>query len=104
MSWLLSWPVAASGAACGLAGILGVFLIRGLKHERWNMSLPTALVVFLGMAILPTALLFVAYPFYPNPKPDLTDHVIYLPVAGLSLFWAAFASFKQGIDEAKPRT
>ena len=51
-------------------------------------------------SLIPAADMFLGYPFL-DPKPDLAQHILYLPIAGLSLLWTVFSSIKQGIDEAR---
>jgi hypothetical protein len=85
------WPVAALGSACGFASVLGVFLARGVRRHQWSMSLSSALVTFLTAGTLPTAVTFFLYPFpFIDPKPDLSQHYLYLPVAGFGILWLVF--------------
>lgn len=93
------WPVAATGSACGFLAVLGIFLVRGLKHKRWTMSLSSAIVTFLTVGALPTAITFFLYPFpFFEPKPDLTEHLLYLPVSGFGILWLVFEAIKNGIN------
>lgn len=91
----LEWSAAVAAPACGLLGLVIVWICRGVHFRRWIMPLPSALVLFLGFNTLPAALVFCVYPFL-SPRPDLTDYFPVLPVAGLSLLWTVFATFKQG--------
>jgi hypothetical protein len=93
------WPVAATGSACGFLAVLGIFLVRGFKHKRWTMSLSSAIVTFLTVGALPTAITFFLYPFpFFEPKPDLTEHLLYLPVSGFGILWLVFEAIKNGIN------
>lgn len=96
---ILSWPVAATGTACGFLGVIGVFVARGLLRKKWSLSLSSAIVIFLTVGALPTAITFFLYPFpFLNPKPSLNDHLLYLPVSGLGILWLIFETIKSGID------
>ncbi len=97
---LNSFSPAVSAPACGLLAIVAVYLARGVFHKCWVMSLPSILVVFLGGSLVPAADAFISYPFL-NPKPDLTQHVLYLPIAGLGLLWTVFAAIRQGVYDGR---
>lgn len=98
----LQWSSAVAAPACGLLGLVIIWLLRGIYHKRWILPLPNALVLFLGFSVLPSALMFCFYPFL-SPQPDLTEFFPVLPVAGLSLLWTVFATFKQGFSvEVRP--
>lgn len=100
----LQWSSAVAAPACGLLGLVIIWLCRGIYHRRWILPLPSALVLFLGFSVLPSALVFCIYPFI-TPQPDLTDFFPVLPVAGISLLWTVFATFKQGFSaEAFPNS
>ncbi|MEA2600969.1 MAG: hypothetical protein QOF89_1961 [Acidobacteriota bacterium] len=75
-------------------GILIVWLCRLLLKKKWLLTLSEALVFFLSFSVLPSAVVFCIYPFL-NPQPDLKEYYPVLPVAGISLLWTVFASFKQ---------
>jgi hypothetical protein len=93
----LYWPPGVTGAACGLASVFTIYIFRGLRQKTWAMSYSTALTMFLGTAVFPSALCFLLYPFA-SPKPNLADHALFLPVAGLGLLWTVFAAIKQGMQ------
>jgi len=93
----LYWPVAVSGAACGLLAVLSIYIFRGVRRQSWTMSFSAALTVFLGTGVLPSALCFLFYPFV-TPKPNLEEQLLFLPVAGLGLLWAVFAAIRQGMQ------
>jgi hypothetical protein len=94
-----SWPVAATGSACGFTAVLGIFIARGILRKQWSMSLSKAIAVFLTAGALPTAFAFFLYPFpFFDPKPSLDDHLLYLPVAGFGILWLVFEVIKTGID------
>jgi hypothetical protein len=93
----LHWSATVAAPACGLLGVFVVWLCRGLLNRQWAMTLPTALLLFLGFSVLPAAVVFCAFPFL-SPQPDLKEYFPVLPVAGISLFWTVFATFKQGFS------
>lgn len=98
----LQWFATVAAPACGLIGILAVWLCRGFRLRQWTLPLPGALVLFLGFSVLPPALVFCVYPFL-DPQPELDDFFPVLPVAGISLLWTVFATFRQGFfSEALP--
>lgn len=100
----LQWSSAVAAPACGLLGLVIIWLCRGIYHKRWILPLPNALVLFLGFSVLPSALIFCFYPFL-SPQPDLTEFFPVLPVAGLSLLWTVFATVKQGFSvEGSPNS
>jgi hypothetical protein len=80
----LQWSAAVAAPACGLIGILIIWLGRGILHKRWLLTLSEALVLFLSFSVLPAAVVFCIYPFL-TPQPDLKDYFPVLPVAGISL-------------------
>lgn len=94
-----TWPVAATGSACGFLTVLGIYLARGVLRKQWTMSLSTAIVTFLTAGALPTAITFFLYPFpFFDPKPDLDEHLLYLPVSGFGILWLIFEAVKRGIN------
>ncbi|HKV12674.1 MAG TPA: hypothetical protein VJ725_31300 [Thermoanaerobaculia bacterium] len=97
----LQWSSAVAAPACGLLGLVIIWLCRGIYHKRWILPLPNALLLFLGFSVLPSSLVFCVYPFL-SPQPDLTDFFPVLPVAGISLLWTVFATFKQGFSVETP--
>lgn len=98
----LQWSAAVAAPACGMLGIAAVWLCRGVRLRQWTLPLPSALVLFLGFSVLPPALVFCVYPFL-DPQPELDDFFPVLPVAGISLLWTVFATFRQGFfSEALP--
>lgn len=94
---LPSLSLQVTSPACGLLGILLIWLVRGVFRKQWLMALPSALFLFLGAGLLPISAIFLFYPFI-EPKPDLNAHIPLLPIVGLGLLWAVFASLKQGFD------
>ena len=95
----MSWPVAATGTACGFVAVTGVFIARGLRRKKWSLSLSSAIVIFLTVGAFPTAVTFFLYPFpFMDPKPSLNDHLLYLPVSGFGILWLIFETIKSGID------
>jgi hypothetical protein len=99
MGWLTSLPAAALSTAAGMIGVAAVVYFRW-KLRRWStMSLTTVLATFLTTSALPTAILFFLFPFL-EPKPDLSSHSIYMPLAGFGLVSTIFLSVKQGIGSS----
>jgi len=90
-------PLRITAPACGLMGILAIWIARGLLRKQWAMDLPAAMLLFLGASLLPSAVMFLIFPFL-DPKPDLAEHYPLLPIVGLGLLWACFAALKQGYD------
>jgi len=96
------WSTAVAAPACGLAGIVVLWLCRGLLGKKWTLMLPEALVLFLSFSVLPAAVVFCIYPFL-SPQPDLKEYFPVLPVAGISLLWTVFASFKLAFSSVLQR-
>ena len=92
----IKWNVAAQATACGLGGLVLVWVTRILKQKQFGLSLLTAVTVFLGFSVLPAVPPLLSYPFL-EPKPDLADLSLYLAVAGLALLWAVYETFRQGL-------
>ncbi|HYX22718.1 MAG TPA: hypothetical protein VFC23_01090 [Thermoanaerobaculia bacterium] len=90
----VQWSATVAAPACGLTGILVVWICRLLLKKKWLLTLPEALVLFLSFSVLPAAVVFCIYPFL-SPQPDLKEYFPVLPVAGISLLWTVFATFKQ---------
>jgi len=98
----VKWDAVAQAAACGLAGLALVFLVRVYRSRQpggkpSGMSLVSAIVTVLGFSVAPAIPVFVMYPFI-FPKPDLKDDSIYLLVAGIALGYFIYETYKQGIS------
>lgn len=93
----IAWSdVTAQAAACGLLGIVIVAVIRAATKKKPLITLHNALSVFLGFALIPSIPVLLTYPFI-EPKPDLSEHALFICLAALALAWAVGESFRQGL-------
>ena len=94
----IQWSYAALCAACGLVGILIVAGIRHFKQRRPVLSFPISFAVFLTCTAAPSIPVFIAYPFV-SPKPNLSNHEVYLVVAAFGIIWVIYQTIKQTTEQ-----
>lgn len=92
----LKWTLAAQSAASGIVGVSIVIAIRLWKKMRPIITLPQSFLVFTGFLLVPSIPVLCMFPFV-EPKPDLREHAAYLVVAGFSLIWLVYETFRQGL-------
>ncbi|MFQ5520844.1 MAG: hypothetical protein ACE5FK_05560 [Candidatus Methylomirabilia bacterium] len=91
-----AYPV-ASGAVAAIAYLVA----RRRRFGRWGGHAIYFFNVFLTGGMIPPAFLLIFYPFL-EPKPNLDDYLLYLPLAGLGALLVFGLSFKAAIAEDNP--
>lgn len=86
----------ALAVSSGLLSCGSAYFIRGIKHKNWEPHFFQTIVAFVGGTAFPAAVALVMYSYFEKP-PDLNAVVIYIPIAGLSLLYTSYATFKQAI-------
>lgn len=94
----IEWTYAGQCAACGLIGLAVVAIIRYRAKKRPLLTFPTAFTVFLTSITAPAVPVFLVYPFV-KPKPDLSNHAVYLVAAAFGIVWVIYRTIRQAVDQ-----